>query len=145
MDAIAASARAPFPQILTLLKRDELKAICRAATIDDSGRTKALIADRILRGGTGGVGTLRRVDLAEAVAAANGLSKQDAAIIVDAVLESIIESVQAGETIELRGFGSFRLRHRRARVGRNPRTGVRFNVPAKRVCYFKPGKALREL
>ncbi len=61
VDAIAASARAPFPRILDLLRRDELKTICRAAGIDDSGREKAVIADRILgRSLAGGFDKLTR-------------------------------------------------------------------------------------
>ena len=58
-------------------------------------------------------------------------------------LESIIASLQAGEGVELRGFGSFRLRDRQARLGRNPRSGESIEVPAKRVAYFKLGKDLR--
>ena len=66
VDAIAASTRAPFPRILELLKRDELKAICRAAGIDDSGREKATIADRILgRDPEGGTDTLTKAELEE--------------------------------------------------------------------------------
>lgn len=145
VDAIASSTRAPFPLILELLSRNELKAICRAVGIDDSGRAKAVIATRILSRGAGGMDTLTKADLAEAGAAATGLYKQTVEVIVNTVFESIIESLQAGETIELRGFGSFHLRDRPARVGRNPKTGKRVDVPAKRVCYFKPGKALRKL
>jgi hypothetical protein len=66
VDAIAASPRAPFPRILELLSRDELKAVCRAAGIDDSGREKTVIADRIL-GRREGVATLTKADLMEAV------------------------------------------------------------------------------
>ncbi len=146
VDAIAASPRAPFPRILELLLRDELKAICRAAAIDESGRAKATIADRILgRRPEGGTDTLTKAELAEDVAAVTVVLKQDADVIVNAVLETMVESLQAGETIEIRGFGSFRLRHRRARVGRNPKTGATVKVPPKRVCYFKPGRTLRQL
>ncbi len=143
VDAIAASPRAPFPLILELLKRDELKAICRAAGVDDSGREKALIADRIL-GRTDG-DTLTKAHLIEAVAAEAAMTKKDAEEIVNAALASMVESLQAGDTIEVRGFGSFGIRHRGARTGRNPATGVEVHVPAKRVCYFKPGKKLRLL
>ncbi len=146
VDAIASSTRAPFPRILELLRRDELKAICRAAGIDDSGREKASIADRILgRDSAGGVETLTKAELVEAVIAVTGLLRQDAEVIVNAALETMVESLQAGEGIEIRGFGSFRLRDRAARVGRNPKTGASVRVPAKRVCYFKLGKELREV
>ena len=55
------------------------------------------------------------------------------------------EALRSGESIELRGFGSFRFRDRPARVGRNPATGAEVRVLAKRVCYFKPGKTLKKL
>ena len=58
---------------------------------------------------------------------------------------SIVETLHRGEQVELRGFGSFRLRNREPRRGRNPRTGDRVEVPPKRVAYFKPGKELKEL
>ncbi len=146
VDAIARFQRVPFPRILDLLLRDELKAICRAPGIDDSGRTKARIAERILglRPG-GGTATLTKAELVEDLAAAGGLLKRDAEVIVNAVLEAMVESLRSGSPIEIRGFGSFRLRDRAARIGRNPRTGAKTRVPAKRVCYFKPGKALIEI
>ena len=123
---------------------DELNEICRAAGIDDSGHEKAAIADRILgRDSAGGVETLTKADLIETIAAVTELLKQDAEVMANAVLEAMVESLQAGETIEIRGFGSFRIRDRAARVGRNPKTGASVEVPAKRVCYFKPGKMLR--
>jgi integration host factor subunit beta len=64
---------------------------------------------------------------------------------VDTVFRSIIEALQRGEKIELRGFGSFRLRQREPRKGRNPKTGDKVDVPPKKVPYFKPGKELKEL
>ena len=108
-------------------------------------REKAVIADRILGRISGGAGTLTKADLIEEVADANGVSKPDAENIVNVVLATMTESLQAGEPIELRGFGCFRLRDRGARIGRNPKTGVKVQVPAKRVCYFKPGKTLLKL
>ena len=65
--------------------------------------------------------------------------------MVNAVLVTMAESLRSGSPIEIRGFGSFRLRDRAARVGRNPKTGAHVNVPPKRVCYFKPGRILLEL
>ena len=56
-----------------------------------------------------------------------------------------MEALHKGDKVELRGFGSFRLRRRDPRKGRNPRTGDRVNVPSKHVAYFKPGKELKEL
>jgi len=73
-----------------------------------------------------------------------GLSRQTAVEVVGAVLEAMVQALRRGEEIELRGFGTFRFRERRPRVGRNPRTGARVDVPARRVVYFKPGKELKE-
>ncbi len=145
-EAIARSRRAPLPRILELLRRDELKAICRAFGIDDSGRVKADIADRLLgRGQDHGAGTLTKAELVEAVAAVTGLLKKDADAVVNATLATMVESLRDGSKIEIRGFGSFRLRDRQARIGRNPRTGAEVKLPAKRVCYFKPGKTLKQI
>jgi integration host factor subunit beta len=66
-------------------------------------------------------------------------------VIVDTVFRSIVEALHRGEKIELRGFGSFRLRRREPRKGRNPKTGDRVDVPPKQVPYFKPGKELKDL
>jgi len=56
-----------------------------------------------------------------------------------------VRSLKTGDKIEIRGFGSFRTRERRARIGRNPKTGARVDVPAKRIPYFKPSKELKDL
>jgi integration host factor subunit beta len=91
-------------------------------------------------------GTTTKADLVEEVARATDLTKKQAEVIVDAVFDGIIASLRAGQKIELRGFGSFKLRQRGARVARNPKKiGVKVMVPPKRVPYFKPGKKLREL
>ncbi len=90
-------------------------------------------------------GSLTKAALIEEVAHVAGLTKKRAEIIVDTVFGSIVETLHRGERVELRGFGSFRLRRREPRRGRNPRTGDRVEVPSKRVAYFKPGKELKEL
>ena len=66
-------------------------------------------------------------------------------MVVNTVFQSITESLAEGKKVELRGFGSFRVRSRNARIGRNPKSGDRVDVPAKRVPFFKAGKELREL
>ena len=73
-----------------------------------------------------------------------GFSKKTAEMVVNTFLGSMIDSLQKGDGIELRGFGSFRIRERRARIGRNLQTGEKVKVPAKKVVYFKPGKELKE-
>ncbi|HUP23526.1 MAG TPA: integration host factor subunit beta [Thermoanaerobaculia bacterium] len=88
---------------------------------------------------------MTKAELVEEVARSTQLTKRHAEVIVNTVFESIVDSLKDGEKIELRGFGSFRIRERNSRVGRNPKTGDRVNVPSKRVPYFKPGKQLKEL
>ena len=88
---------------------------------------------------------MTKADLVDDVANAAELTKKDAERLVEIVFESIIDSLNQGEKIELRGFGSFRVRQRNARVGRNPKTGEKVEVPAKRVPYFKPSKELKDL
>jgi len=88
---------------------------------------------------------MTKAELMEEVAKNSELTKKDAEVIVQTVLDSIIGSLQDGEKVELRGFGSFRLRQRSSRMGRNPKTGERVDVPAKKIPYFKPGKELKEL
>ena len=88
---------------------------------------------------------MTKAELVNEVARTTDLTKRHAEIIVNTVFESIVESLKEGEKIELRGFGSFRIRRRGSRIGRNPKTGERVDVPPKRIPYFKPGKALKEL
>ncbi len=88
---------------------------------------------------------MTKADLIEEVSAVSRLSKKSSEVVVNTFFDSIVGSLQRQEKIELRGFGSFKLRQRRARIGRNPKTGERVEVPAKIVPYFKPGKDLREL
>lgn len=88
---------------------------------------------------------MTKAELVEKVAEAGALSKTEAEAVVKTVLDSIVGALHDGEKVELRGFGSFRLRQRRPRQGRNPKTGTKVEVPGKSVPYFKPGKELREL
>ena len=88
---------------------------------------------------------MTKAELVEEVSRVSDLTKKHSEVIVDTVFESIIEALKRGEKIELRGFGSFRLRKREPRKGRNPKTGDKVDVPPKRVPYFKPGKELKDL
>jgi integration host factor subunit beta len=88
---------------------------------------------------------MTKADLVEEVAKATDMTKKDSEKLVEIVFDSIIESLKKGDKIELRGFGSFRVRQRGSRRGRNPKTGAPVSVPAKRVAYFKPGKELKDL
>jgi len=88
---------------------------------------------------------MTKADLIDEVAKAVDIPKKDAEVIVKTVFDSVINALHEGEKIELRGFGSFRLRERKSRIGRNPKTGETVQVPSKKVPYFKAGKDLREL
>jgi len=85
---------------------------------------------------------MTKAELIEEVSRVSDLTKKHSEIIVDTVFKSIINALHRGDKIELRGFGSFRIRQRESRKGRNPKTGERVDVPAKKVPYFKPGKEL---
>ena len=88
---------------------------------------------------------MTKADLVEKIAAQMELSKKDSEIVVNTVFRSIIDALAIGDKVELRGFGSFRTRHRRSRTGRNPKTGEKVAVPKKKVPFFKPGKNLKKL
>jgi integration host factor subunit beta len=90
-------------------------------------------------------GSMTKAELVEEVSRVSDLTKKHSEVIVDTVFRSIIEALHRGEKIELRGFGSFRLRKREPRKGRNPKTGDKVDVPPKKVPYFKPGKELKDL
>lgn len=88
---------------------------------------------------------MTKADLVERVTRLGDLTRRDSEVIVETVFDSVIAALQSGDKIEIRGFGSFRIRQRNPRIGRNPKTGERVEVPAKRVPYFKPSKELRDL
>ena len=72
------------------------------------------------------------------------LTRKDEEIVVDTIFDVMTDSLSRGEGIEIRGFGSFKVKHRRERQGRNPKTGEQVQIPAKRVPFFKVGKELNE-
>ena len=88
---------------------------------------------------------MTKADLVEEVAKVTELTRKDSEVIVDTLFDSVIKALKTGDKLEVRGFGSFRVRQRNARVGRNPKTGEKVEVPAKRVPYFKPSKELKDL
>ena len=83
-------------------------------------------------------------DLVDSVAAKAGMTKKDSARAVDAVFDTIKEQLKAGDKVQLVGFGSFEVKQREARVGRNPKTMDEIRIPARRVPVFRPGKELKE-
>ena len=87
---------------------------------------------------------MTKADLVDKVTSLGDLTRRDGEVIVDTLFEAVIGALKSGDKIEIRGFGSFRTRQRNARTGRNPKTGSRVDVPAKRVPFFKPSKELRD-
>ena len=87
---------------------------------------------------------MNKTELIAAVAEKTDLSKKDADAAVSAVLSAITDALKAGDKIQLVGFGTFEVRNRAAKQGRNPRTGETMTVPASKVPAFKAGKALKD-
>ena len=93
----------------------------------------------------GGNFLMTKAELVERVANQINLTKKQTEVVVNTVFSSITESLSEGKKVELRGFGSFRIRQRNARIGRNPKSGQKVEVPSKKVPFFKAGKELRQL
>ena len=87
---------------------------------------------------------MTKAELVDHVAATVDLSKAQTEAVLTQCLQAIMDALQTGESVELRGFGRFHLRHRPPRAGRNPRTGETIPIPAKAVPTFTAGKAFQE-
>ena len=87
---------------------------------------------------------MNKGDLLNAMADGSGLSKTDAERALDAMIDAIKTALQKGDQVALVGFGTFVVRERAARTGRNPRTREEITIPASKVPAFKPGKALKD-
>jgi integration host factor subunit beta len=88
---------------------------------------------------------MTKAGLIEELCRAMDMTRKASEDVVDAIFDSVVRALRNGDRIEIRGLGSFRTRQRQPRVGRNPKTGVRVEVPAKRIPYFKPSKELKDL
>ncbi len=88
---------------------------------------------------------MTKADLVDEVAKIANLTKKETELIVNTIFDNVSAALAQGDKVELRGFGSFRVRKRNPRKGRNPKTGSSVNVPQKRVPFFKVGKRLKEL
>ena len=86
---------------------------------------------------------MTKPDLIEAVFREAEVTRKEAEGVVEAVFDGMVRSLRKEEKVEIRGFGSFRIRARNARAGRNPKTGAAVSVPAKKVSYFTPSKELK--
>ncbi len=87
---------------------------------------------------------MNKTELVKKVAAENEMTQKAAAAVVDSVLDSVVDAVAAGEPVALLGFGTFSLKHRDARTGRNPATGKAMKFAASNTPVFKAGKAFKE-
>ncbi len=88
---------------------------------------------------------MTKADLIEEVSKVIELNRKEAEAIVEQIFGSVVNALRDGDKVEIRGFGSFRTRERRARTGRNPKTGAPVEVPSRRVPHFKPSKELKEI
>jgi nucleoid DNA-binding protein len=86
---------------------------------------------------------MTKADLVEQIAVQTGISKHHTGVIVDQLLDAVCRALSEGKHLEIRGFGTFKVRERRARRARNPRSGSEVMVPAKLVPVFKPSKELK--
>ncbi|RZM12601.1 MAG: integration host factor subunit alpha [Sphingomonas sp.] len=93
---------------------------------------------------TNDIGTLTRADLAEALHREVGLSRADSAEVVEQVLACMCESLSNGENVKISGFGTFVLRDKGERVGRNPKTGVEVPIAPRRVLTFRASQMMRD-
>ena len=88
---------------------------------------------------------MAKADLIEEVSRVVEMTRKESEVIVESIFDSIVKALRGGDKIEIRGFGSFRTRQRQPRIGRNPKTGTRVEVPAKKIPYFKPSKELKDV
>jgi len=88
---------------------------------------------------------MTKKDLVDSIAEKAGMTKKDAAAALNATIETIQEALSKGDSVGLVGFGTFLVRKRAARTGRNPQTGKKMKIPAKKVPVFRAGKGLREV
>jgi len=87
---------------------------------------------------------LTKARMVDELRARTGLPRHDATLLIEGLLDSMKEALEAGETVKISGFGSFVVRAKRARHGRNPHTGESITLPGRRVLTFKPSRLLRE-
>jgi integration host factor subunit beta len=105
----------------------------------------AVLIAQFARPNERGVEAMTKADLVERVSERIKLTKKQTELIVNTLFTSVTDALTQGDKVELRGFGSFRVRQRHSRDGRNPKTGQGVHIPPKKVPFFKAGKELREM
>ena len=88
---------------------------------------------------------MKKTDLIEAISKQSKISRSESKIFVEVILEELTSAIASGKGVEVRGFGGFYKRHRKGRIGINPKTGEKIEVAEKFVPFFKPGKFLKEV
>ena len=88
---------------------------------------------------------MTKADLIEEVSRVVELTRKESEVIVETIFDSVVNSLRTGDKVEIRGFGSFRTRERKGRIGRNPKSGEKVEVPPKTIPFFKPSKELRDV
>ena len=88
--------------------------------------------------------TVTRADLIDAVYKEIGLSRTESAVIIESILDHIIAALMRGETVKLAGFGTFDIRHKKSRMGRNPKTGREIPISSRRVLGFRPSSIFKK-
>lgn len=87
---------------------------------------------------------MTKAELVDLITGTTGMNRRDTVTVVNLIMENIGNALAGGDKVELRGFGSFKVKSRRSRLARNPRTGDAVDVPAKRVPYFKASNELKD-
>ncbi len=87
---------------------------------------------------------MKKTDLIEAISKQSKISRSESKFCVEVILEELSSAIASGEEVEVRGFGSFYKRHRKGRMGINPKTGEKTEITEKFVPFYKPGKFLKE-
>ncbi len=111
--------------------------------VDAEGPNRLSCFINHLQGWAHAMETLTRSGLAEAIYAAVGLSRNESAALLEAVLERISSVLETGESVKISGFGTFLIRQKGQRVGRNPKTGVEVPILPRRVLTFRPSQVLK--
>ena len=88
--------------------------------------------------------TVTRADMAEAIYREIGLSRTESAVLVESILDHFIKTLSKGETVKISGFGSFSVRQKRERMGRNPKTGKEVPITPRKVLVFKPSSVMKD-
>ena len=86
---------------------------------------------------------MTKAELIEQLSDAVELTLMESEVVVESLFDSIVKALRGGDKVQIRGFGSFRVGQRQPRIGRNPKTGARVEVPAKKIAHFRPGTKLK--